>query len=172
MSGKFLILARQLDDLIIDRLLQPGVNRADWHLGLTHFTLARLSLVLGAGIGLIWIHRFDTLFSSDFLQDMLSVVMMSWVAFRQITSHEAKTPHRPAVAPAVRLTGLFWRTLWLAVLASFVVQVPVEAPAELVGNFVWATLLVLPYWLICCRVPPSAPRHVAGELRYASIPVR
>ena len=172
MSGKIINLARGVDDFIIDRLLQPGVNRADWHLGLSAFMLARASVGLGAGMGLIWVHHVDRLFSSDFFQDMSSILLMVWVALRQIRAHESKAPRRPVLAPAVRLTGLFWRTLWLAVLASFLTQLPVEAPLQLAGNFVWAALLVLPYWLICCRPPPAPPQRQVGVLRLAPIPVR
>ena len=172
MARKVIDLARGVDDFIIDRLLQPGVNHADWHLGLSAYALARACVGLGAGLGLIWVHRFDALLSSDFFQDMLCVIIMASIALRQIGAHESSAPHRPALAPAVRATGLFWRTLWLAVLMSFPTQVPVEGMGQLSSNFAWTLLLVLPYWLICCRRPPAPPRRVAGVLRLAPISAR
>ena len=50
---KIIDLARKVDDFIIDRVLQPGINHAAWHLRLPLYTLARLCTVLGAGIALI-----------------------------------------------------------------------------------------------------------------------
>jgi hypothetical protein len=171
-SDKIVGCARKLDDFIIDRLLQPGINRADWHLGLEQHSLARICTVLGAGIGLIWVHRYDTAFSSDFWQDMLCLFIMTAAAFLQIRAHEAKAPRSARLAPAVRLTGLLWRTLWLADLVLFPSQWPVESHGELASNFVWTVLLVLPYWIICCRTAPPPERRLAGEHRFATIPVR
>lgn len=170
--GKFLGAARRLDDFIIDRLLQPGINVADWHLGLNLHKLARLSAVLGAAVGLLWVHAFDAPFSADFWQDLLCLLIMTGAAWMQIRTTEATHPRRPALAPAVRLTGLFWRTLWLADLALLPAQIPLESWAELLGNVLWTVLLVLPYWIICCRTAPPPERRMAGAFRYATIPVR
>ena len=170
--AKLLDIARKVDDFIIDRLLQPGVNFASWHLGLPLHTLARLCTVLGAGIGAIWVRVFDSAFSSDFWQDLFCLLIMSGAALLQIRAHEASAPRRAALVPAVRLTGLLWRTLWLADLVLFPSQWLAESHGELLGNFIWTVLLVLPYWLICCRVAPPPERRLAGEFRYATIPVR
>lgn len=170
--AKLLDIARKVDDFIIDRLLQPGVNRADWHFGLPLHMLARICTVLGAGIGLIWVHVCDSLFSADFWQDLFCLLIMSGAALLQIRTHETNAPRRAALAPAVRLTGLLWRTLWLADLVLFPSQWPVEGHGELLGNFIWTVLLVLPYWIICCRTAPPPERRLAGEFRFATIPVR
>jgi hypothetical protein len=170
--GKIVSFARKLDDFIIDRVLQPGINRADWHLGLGLHDLARLCAGLGAGAGLIWVHAYDTLYSVDFWQDMFCLLVMCSAAFLQIRANEANAPRRAALAPAVRLTGLLWRSLWLADLALLPSQIPVEGHGELLGNFVWTALLVLPYWIICCRTAPPPERRLAGQLHYATIPVQ
>lgn len=171
-SGNIVNYARKLDDFIIDRLLQPAINQAQWLFGLTQHRLARFCTILGAGLGLIWVHRYDAIFSANFWQDLVCLVIMTVAAFAQIRTHEASAPRRATLAPAVRLTGLLWRTLWLTVLVLFPTQWPVEAHGELLGSFLWTLLLVLPYWLICCRLaPPPAPRHAHG-LRYATITVR
>jgi hypothetical protein len=171
-SGKIVSCARKLDDFIIDRLLQPGINRADWHLGLTLHSLARLCATLGAGIGLIWVHLYDRPFTSDFWQDLFCLAIMATAAFLQIRAHEATAPRRPQLAPAIRLTGLLWRTLWLADLVLFPSQWPVESHGELLGNFIWTVFLVVPYWIICCRTAPPPERNTVGEFRFATIPVR
>jgi hypothetical protein len=171
-SDKIVSYARRLDDFIIDRLLQPGINRADWYFGLNLHSLARACTALGAGIGLIWVHKYDTPFTSDFWQDVLCLAIMAAAAFLQIRAHEGQAPKRPALAPAVRLTGLLWRSLWLADLALFPTQWPVEQHGELLGNLIWTVLLVLPYWIICCRTAPPPERRHAGVLRFATIPVR
>ena len=171
-SGKLVSSARKLDDFIIDRLLQPGTNRAEWHLGLNLHGLARICATLGAGTGLIWVHRYDRPFTNDFWQDLLCLLIMVAAVFLQIRAHEASAPRRPALAPAVRLTGLLWRSLWLADLALFPTQWPVESHGELLGNFIWTVLLVLPYWIICCRTAPPPERRQVGVLRFATIPVR
>jgi len=99
-SDKIVSCARKLDDFIIDRLLQPGINRADWHLGINQHSLARICAVLGAGTGLIWVHRYDSAFTSDFWQDILCLFIMTAAAFLQIRAHEANAPRRPALARA------------------------------------------------------------------------
>jgi hypothetical protein len=171
-SGNIVSYARKLDDFIIDRLLQPGINRVDWYCGLDLHSLARVCAVLGAGVGLLWVHAYDTQFSSDFWQDIFCLFVMTAAAFLQIRAHEAQAPRRPAMAPAVRLTGLLWRSLWLADLVLFPTQWPVESHGELLGNFVWTVLLILPYWIICCHVAPPPERRYAGEFRLAPIPLR
>ena len=170
MAGKIISIARRVDDFIIDQVLQPGVNLACWHLGLPLYTLARACTVLGVGIGVIWIHAFDAAFSADFLEDIFCLLVMAGTAFMQIRAHERHAPRRPALAPAVRLTGLLWRTLWLLGLALFPSQWPVMSHGALLGNFAWTLLLVLPYWLICCGQPPEPLAR--GEFRPATIPVR
>ena len=171
-SDKIIGGARKLDDFIIDRLLQPVINRADWHLGITPHGLARLCAALGAGIGLLWVHVYDPPFTADFWEDLLCLAIMAAAAFMQIRAHEANAPRRAQLAPAVRLTGLLWRTLWLADLVLFPSQWPVEAHGELLGNFIWTVLLVGPYWIICCRPAPPPERNYSGEFRLATIPVR
>ncbi len=170
MAGNIIGLARKADDFIIDRVLQPGVDRAEWSLGLPLFTLARLCTGAGALAGLLWIYLFDTPYSTDFFEDMLCLGIMAGAAYLQINTQQARAPRRERVAPAVRLTGLLWRTLWLLDLVLFPTQWPLEAHAQLIGNFTWTLLLVLPYWLICCHDAP--PPEVRRELRYATIPVR
>ncbi len=172
MASRLVSTARSVDDFIIDRMLQPAVNLADWHLGLTLYTLARVCAVLGAGAGLVWVHVFDVPLSSDFFQDILCLGIMAGTAFLQIHTHERHTPRRPTLAPTVRLTGLLWRSLWLLDLALFPSQWLTEAHGELFGNFVWTVLLVLPYWFICCRAAPPQERRLTGVLRPAVIPVR
>jgi len=169
LSGGLISMARRVDDFIIDRLLQPSVNRADWHFGLPLYTLARACVVLGCGVGLIWVHRFDLPFSLDFFEDLACVSIMAGVAVLQIRSHERHAPKRPVLAPAIRLTGLLWRTLWLLDLALFPSQLTIETTGQLLGNFAWTLLLILPYWLVCCRVPPPPERRVSGVVR--TVPV-
>jgi hypothetical protein len=171
-SDKIVSCARKLDDFIIDRLLQPGINRAEWYCGLDLHSLARLCAVAGAAAGLLWIHGYDTQFSSDFWEDIFCIFVMTAAAFLQIRAHEASAPRRPALAPAVRLTGLLWRSLWLADLALFPSQWPVESHGELLGNFIWTVLLILPYWIICCRAAPPPERRYAADLRLAPISIR
>lgn len=171
-SGKLVSCARKIDDFIIDRLLQPGINRADWYFGLGLHSLARACAALGTGVGLIWVHKYDAPFSADFWQDLLCLAIMASAAFLQIRAHEAHAPRRAALAPAVRLTGLLWRTLWIADLLLFPSQLPIESHGELLGNFIWTVLLVLPYWIICCRMAPPPERSAYREFRLATIPVR
>ncbi len=163
-------LARKADDFIIDQVLQPGVNRVDWWLGMPLFTLARICTGIGALAGLFWVHLFDQPYSTDFFEDMLCLGIMAGVAYLQINTQQARTSRQGRVAPVVRLSGLLWRTLWLLDLVLFPTQWPLESHAQLIGNFVWTLLLVLPYWLICCQDAP--PPEVRRELRYATIPVR
>lgn len=172
MSDRLAGYARKLDDLIIDRLLQPVINLAAWHLGLKLHNAARLCAALGAATGLLWVHRYDAQYSADFWQDMICLTIMASAAFLQIRAHEGNAPQRATLAPAVRLTGLLWRTLWLIDLVLFPSQWPVESHGELLGNFVWTVFLVLPYWIICCRTAPPPERRFAGEFRLATIPVR
>ncbi len=171
MPGQIVSYARKLDDFIIDRLLQPGINRADWYMGMSLHSIARLCAVLGAGAGLVWVHVFDPLYGADFWQDMLCLGIMAGAALLQIRAHEANAPRRAALAPAVRLTGLLWRSLWLADLALFPAQLPAESAGQLGGNFIWTVLLVLPYWIICCRTAPPPEQRMAAW-RFAPITVR
>ncbi len=101
---------------------------------------------------------------------MLCLGIMAGAAYLQINTQQARAPRQERLAPAVRLSGLLWRTLWLLDLALFPTQWPLEAHAQLIGNFAWTLLLVLPYWLICCHDAPPPER--SRELRYATIPVR
>ncbi len=163
-------LARKADDFIIDQLLQPGVDRAEWWLGVKLFTLARVCTVLGALAGLAWIKLFDRAYSSDFFEDMLCLAIMAGAAYVQINTQQARGARRANTAPAVRLTGLLWRTLWLLDLVLFVTQWPLQGHTQLIWNFIWTLLLVLPYWLICCHEAP--PREYRSTLRYATVPAR
>ncbi len=165
-------MARRVDDFIIDHLLQPWVNRAEWWLGLKLYTLARVSVALGFGAGLIWLHRFDTPLSLEFIEDLFCLLAMAGIAAQQIRAHERHAHKRPVLAPAVRLTGLMWRTLWLLDLALFPSQLPVEAGGQLWTSFAWTLLLILPYWLVCCRVPPPPEPRVSGVLRLAPVIAR
>ncbi len=172
MASNILSVARAIDDFIIDRLLQPAINRAFWHLEIPVHTLARVSVVLGAGIGLIWLHRFDVFASPDFYQDMLCLGIMVIATYVQVALYERHEPRRSNALPAARLHGLLWRTAWLLDLAIFPFQWPVERHGELAFNFVWTLLVVLPYWIICCRrVPPPVTRRI-GELSPIPISVR
>ncbi len=163
-------LARKADDFIIDRVLQPGVDRAEWWFGVQVFTLARICTGAGALAGLFWVHLFDRPYSVDFFEDMLCLGIMAGAAYMQINTQQARGARHARVAPAVRLSGLLWRTLWLLDLVLFPTQWPLEAHAQLIWNFAWTLLLVLPYWLICCHEAP--PREYLGELRHATIPLR
>ncbi|MGE4480262.1 hypothetical protein [Acidocella sp.] len=170
MAGNIIGLARKADDFIIDRVLQPGVDRAEWWLGLPLFTLARVCAAAGALSGLFWIHLFDRPYSTGFFEDMLCLGIMAGAAHLQINAQQTQATRRARMAPAVRLSGLLWRTLWLLDLVLFPTQWPLESHARLIGNFTWTLLLVLPYWLICClKAPPPERSHA---LRYATIPVR
>jgi len=154
-------IAKTIDDFIIDKALQPGINLAAWHFGIPLYSVARVCVVLGAGIGLIWLHRFDNFPSVDFYQDIACLTIMVVATYMQIRVHEAREPRVAAVMPAARATGLLWRTAWLMDLAMFPCQLPVEARGELVFNFIWTLLVVLPYWIICCRrLPPPVERRV------------
>jgi hypothetical protein len=172
LASKLASTARSVDDFIIDRLLQPVMDLAAWHLGLPLYTVARVCAVLGAGAGLIWVHDFDTPLSANFFQDLLCLGIMAVTSLMQIRTHESHTPRRAALAPAVRLTGLLWRTLWLLDLALLPTQWPVEGHGELAGDFIWTALLVLPYWIICCRIPPPPERRFTGVFQPVTIPVR
>ncbi len=172
MASRLVSIARAVDDFIIDRALQPGVNAAAWYAGIPLYTMARVSLVLGAGVGLIWLHRFDKFPSADFYQDVLCLGIMVIATFMQIRGHEAREPKAQALMPAARLTGLLWRSAWLLDLAVFPCQWPVERHGELTLNFMWTVLVVAPYWIICCRrLPPPARRRV-GVFIPATIPIR
>lgn len=170
MAGNIIGLARKADDFIIDRVLQPGVDRLGWWFGLPLFTLARLCTGAGTLAGLLWVRLFDRPYSVNFFEDMLCLGIMAGAAYLQINAQQANTPRRRHIAPAVRLSGLLWRTLWLLDLVLFPTQWPLESHAQLISNFVWTLLLVLPYWLICCHEAP--PPEVRRELRFATIPVR
>ncbi len=159
MAGKLVSTAKAIDDFIIDRVLQPFVNLADWHAGLPVHQLAKIFLVLGGGTGLIWVHRFDVFPSTDFYWDFLCLGIMVTVAYGQVRSHEVREPRRQTFMPAARMTGLLWRTAWLIDLALFPFQWPVEAHKEIALNFAWTALVVLPYWLICCRAAPPPKRR-------------
>lgn len=169
MASKLVTIARAIDDFIIDRALQPAINLAEWYLGIPLYTIAKVSVVLGAGIGVIWLHRFDPFPSTDFYQDMLCLGIMVISTFFQIRIHESRAPKQQALAPAARGTGLLWRTAWLLDLAVFPFQWPVEGHGELAFNFIWTLLVVLPYWIVCCRRPPPVERH-AGV--FAPVTVR
>jgi len=172
LASKIVTIAKTIDDFIIDRALQPGINLAEWHLGIPLYTLAKVCVVLGAGIGVLWLHRFDPFASLDFYEDTLCLGILVISTFAQIRTHEANAPKRPALAPAARVTGLLWRTAWLLDLAVFPFQWPIEEHDELAFNFVWTLLVVLPYWIVCCRrLPPPEPRR-AGVFAPVTIPVR
>jgi hypothetical protein len=172
MASKLVTIARAIDDFIIDRVLQPAINHAEWKLGVSIFTAARICVVLGAGIGLIWLHRFDTFPSMNFYQDLLCLGIMVVATYVQIHVHEKRTPRRPVFAPAARATGLLWRTAWLLDLVVFPFQWPIEGHRELAFNFVWTVLLVLPYWIICCRPPPPPEERRVGVFVTVPISVR
>jgi hypothetical protein len=172
MSSRLVTIARSVDDFIIDRALQPGINLAEWTLGIAGYTVAKVCVVLGAGIGVIWLHRFDPFPSVEFYQDMLCLGIMVVATYIQIRVHEAREPRRPVFAPAARATGLLWRTAWLLDLAVFPFQWPVEGHSELAFNFVWTFLVVLPYWIICCRRPPPPVKREVGVFALATIPAR
>jgi hypothetical protein len=163
LASRILSVAKAIDDFIIDRILQPVINLAFWHLELPVHTIARVSVVLGAGIGLIWLHRFDPFPSTDFYQDLLCLGIMVIATYFQVRQYERLEPRRSGTMPAARLQGLLWRTAWLLDLAIFPFQWPVERHSELAFNFVWTLLVVLPYWIICCRrLPPPVVRRVGG----------
>ena len=172
MASRLVHIARAVDDYIIDKGLQPGVNLAGWYLGVPIYTIARVFVVLGAGVGVIWLHRFDRFASADFYQDMLSLGIMVGASYLQIRMHEAREPRMPVLMPAVRATGLLWRTAWLLDLLMFPFQWPVEPHGELVFNFIWTALVVLPYWIICCRRLPPPARSRAGVFAPVTIPAR
>jgi hypothetical protein len=171
-TGRLMTLAKAIDDFIIDRALQPGINFAHWYLGLPLYLIARVCAVLGAGVGVIWLHRFDHFPSVDFYQDMLCLGIMVIVTFTQIQVHESRAPKHANALPTVRATGLFWRTAWLLDLAVFPCQWPLEAHGELGFNFAWTLLVVLPYWIICCRREPPPLRREVGVLRPVTIAAR
>ena len=172
MSGKLVTIARAIDDFIIDRALQPGINLAEWRLGIPGYLVSKVCVVLGAGIGVIWLHRFDPFPSVEFYQDMLCLGIMVVATYIQIRVHESREPKRAVFAPAARATGLLWRTAWLLDLTVFPFQWPVEGHGELVFNFIWTFLVVLPYWIICCRrLPPPVERRV-GVFAPVTVPAR
>jgi hypothetical protein len=172
LASRLVTIAKAIDDFIIDRALQPGINLADWHLGVPRYTIARMCTVLGAGVGVIWLHRFDAFPSADFYQDMLCLGIMVLATFMQIRIHEAREPKNQTLAPAARATGLLWRTAWLLDLAVFPFQWPIEEHGELAFNFVWTFLVVLPYWIICCRCPPPPVRREVRALAPVTVGAR
>jgi hypothetical protein len=172
LASTLVTIARNIDDAIIDRALQPAINLAAWYLGLPLYTIAKACVVLGAGTGLIWLHRFDQFPSVGFYQDMLCLGIMVIATYFQVRIHESHAPKRPAIAPAARATGLLWRTAWLLDLALFPLQWPTEPHAELGCNFIWTLMLVLPYWIICCHQPPPLERRHTATLRPVTVPAR
>ena len=172
MAGRIVSIARTIDDFIIDKALQPGINLAAWHLDIAVYTVARVCVVLGAGIGIIWLHRYDAFPSVDFYQDMLCLGIMVTATYLQIRMHEAREPKAQTFMPAARATGLLWRSAWLLDLAVFPFQWPVEGHGELEFNFIWTVLVVLPYWIICCRRLPPPMRREVGVFAPVSVPVR
>ncbi len=169
MASKLITLAKAVDDFIIDRALQPGVNLVGRVFAVPLYTVARVCTVLGAGVGVVWVHRFDTFPSADFYQDSLCLGIMVIATFLQIRTHEAREPKQQAFMPAARVTGLLWRTLWLVDLAAFPFQLPVEGRTQLALNFAWTLLVVLPYWIICCRRPPPPVERRA--MVFAPVPI-
>ena len=101
MSSRIVNAAHAVDDFLIDRVLQPAANAADWHFELSIHTLARVCLVIGAGVGVIWLHRFDAFPGVDFYQDVLCLVIMVTATFMQVKTHEKLAPRRAGLAPAV-----------------------------------------------------------------------
>ncbi len=172
MASKLITIAKAIDDFIIDRALQPGINLAAWYFDIPVYMVAKVSVVLGAGIGVIWLHKFDQFPSVNFYQDVLCLGIMVIATYLQIRSHEAREPRHQALLPAARATGLLWRTLWLIDLAAFPFQLPVEAREELAFNFAWTFLVVLPYWIICCRRPPPPVERRVGVFSPVTIPAR
>jgi hypothetical protein len=172
LASKLFTAAKATDDFIIDRLLQPAINAAEWVFGIPRFTLAKVSLVIGGGVGLIWLHQFDPFPSAGFYQDMLCLVIMLVATALQIRLHEKREPKRAALMPAIRATGLLWRTAWLFDLAVFPFQWPIEAHRELACNFIWTFFVVLPYWIICCRPPPPPAIYRERALARVSISAR
>jgi len=172
LASKLFTAAKAIDDFIIDKTLQPGINLAVWYLGLPVYTVARVFVVLGAGVGVIWLHRFDKFPSSDFYQDVLCLGIMVIATAMQIRVHESREPRAQVFMPAARATGLLWRTAWLCDLAVFPFQWPVQAHGELVCNFVWTVLVVLPYWIICCRRLPPPERRRVGVFAPVTIGAR
>jgi hypothetical protein len=172
LASKLITIAKAVDDFIIDRALQPGINLASQMFAIPLYTVAKVVAVLGAGVGVIWVHRFDKLLGSDFYQDTLCLGIMVFATFLQIRAHEAREPKSQAFMPAARVTGLLWRTLWLLDLAAFPFQLPVEGHQELALNFAWTFLVVLPYWIICCRRPPPPVERRAVVFTPIPVPVR
>jgi hypothetical protein len=153
MSKRLMGAIRAVDDFLIDHALQPFVNIADWYFGLTPYTAAKISITIGAAIGLIWLRRF--------------FAGCTWMV---TILHERREPKRPGYVPLARLTGFALRGVWLLYPLIFVTQLSAEPHAELALNFLWTAFVVLPYWLICCRAaPPPAPRLV---LRPVPITIR
>jgi len=172
LASKIVNIAKSIDDFIIDKALQPGINLAGWYMGIPLYSIARVCVVLGAGVGIIWLHRFDPFPSADFYQDIACLTIMVLATYMQIRVHESRAPRVADLMPAARATGLLWRTAWLLDLAMFPCQWPVEAHGELVFNFVWTVLVVLPYWIICCRrLPPPVERRV-GVFTLVPVPAR
>jgi hypothetical protein len=172
LASKLITFAKAIDDFIIDRALQPAVNLAGQVFAVPLYMLAKVCTVLGAGVGVVWIHRFDKFPGTDFYQDAFSLGIMVVATFIQIRAHEAREPKQQAFMPVARVTGLLWRTLWLLDLASFPFQLPVEGREELAFNFVWTLLVVLPYWIICCRRPPPPVERRAMVFTPVPITVR
>jgi hypothetical protein len=144
LASRILSVAKAIDDFIIDRILQPVINLAFWHLELPVHTIARVSVVLGAGIGLIWLHRFDPFPSTDFYQDLLCLGIMVIATYFQVRLYERLEPRRSGTMPAARLQGLLWRTAWLLDLAIF--------PNAIAS---WRSISSGPCWW-CCPTGSSA----------------
>jgi hypothetical protein len=160
MPNRLVTIIRAVDDAIIDNAFQPLVNRADWYFGLSAYDAAKISIIIGGFIGLIWVHNFFVFPSADFYQAIICLAIMAGSTYLVTTLHENHAPKRPNLAPAARLTDLGLRTFWLLYPLLFLTQIPVEPHNELALNFIWTAFVVLPYWLICCRAaPPPRRRH-------------
>ncbi len=170
MSKRLMGVIRAVDDFLIDHALQPFVNIADWYFGLTPYAAAKISVSIGAAIGLIWLRRFFPFPSEDFFKALLCLGVMTGCTLMVTTMHERREPKRPGYVPLARLTGLALRAAWLFYPLIFLAQLFAAPHAELALNFLWTAFVVLPYWLICCRAaPPPAPRLV---LRPVPITIR
>jgi len=170
MSKRLMGVIRAVDDFLIDHALQPFVNIADWYFGLTPYAAAKISITIGAAIGLIWLRRFFAFPSADFVQALLGLTVMAGCTWMVTILHERREPKRPGYVPLARLTGFALRGVWLLYPLIFLTQLSAEPHAELALNFLWTAFVVLPYWLICCRAaPPPAPRLV---LRPVPITIR
>jgi hypothetical protein len=170
MSKRLMGVIRAVDDFLIDHGVQPFVNIADWYFGLSAYAAAKISISIGAAIGLIWVRRFFPFPSLDFYQALLCLGVMVVCTWVVTMLHEKREPKRSGYVPLARLTGLALRGAWLLYPLIFLTQLAAEPHAELALNFLWTAFVVLPYWLICCRAaPPPAPRLV---LRPVPVTVR